>query len=108
MASPLWQQAEESRGRSQDMVAAQFDSLFDFMANTEAMGTLRDHYGITSNNQAQSSPQAQAAVAAQALKGGVSRVVTISVSDNLDTHYEEWATDQGPRQMEGMNGTAAS
>ncbi|MEC9071105.1 MAG: DUF1501 domain-containing protein [Myxococcota bacterium] len=106
LRSPFWQSSEESRIRSQDMVAAQLDSLFDFMANTDEMGELRDHYDIANANDARSSARAQAAVAAQALKGGVSRVVSVQLTGNLDTHFEEWATDQGPRQMEGFDAVA--
>lgn len=106
LASPFWQNAEDSRGRAQDMVAQKLDTLFDFMADTPEMEALRTHYQITSANQAQSSSLAQAALASQAIKGGVSRVVSIQVARGLDTHYDEWADDQGPTQMGGFNAVA--
>jgi hypothetical protein len=104
--SAFWQTSESSRGRAAEMVAKQLHALFDFMAPTNEMIDLRDHYGIANANQAQTSPGAQAALAAQALKGGVSRVVSIQATAGLDTHYEEWADDQGPTQMDGFNAVA--
>ena len=101
--SPFWQRSEESRVRAGEMVEQQLDALFDFMAPTNEMTDLRAHYGITNSNSLRNSPGAQAALAAQALKGGVSRVVSVQLTSNLDTHYEEWAEDQGPRQMEAFN-----
>lgn len=100
--SSFWQGSEEARGRAAEMVAQQLDSLFDFMANTPEMIALRDHYGIDNANQAQSSSQAQAALAAQAIKGGVSRCVSIQVASGLDTHYDEWTDNQPNFQMEGF------
>jgi hypothetical protein len=101
--SPFWQRSEESRIRAGEMVEQQLDALFDFMAPTNEMIDLRAHYGIANANAARSSAGAQAALAAQALKGGVSRVVSVQLANNLDTHYQDWADDQGPRQMEGFN-----
>ena len=101
--SGFWQRSEESRVRAGQMVEQQLDALFDFMAPTNEMVDLRAHYGITNANQARTSPAAQAALAAQALKGGVSRVVSVQLANNLDTHFEDWAEDQGPRQVTAFN-----
>ena len=37
---------------------------------------------------------------------GISRVVSIRVANNLDTHFDEWTTDQGPTQERGFNAVA--
>jgi hypothetical protein len=77
--SSLWTAAEQARLATSDMLARRLDTLFDFNANTPAMLALRTRYGM---NVAQGlgTPEAQAAMAAQALLGGVSRAVTIEVS----------------------------
>jgi uncharacterized protein (DUF1501 family) len=68
------------------------------------MIALRDFYGMNgAGGAALSSPAAQAAIAARAIMGGVSRCVSIQVANGLDTHYEDdWTQDQGPRQEEGF------
>ena len=100
LVSPFVQDTELARRRAHDMVAEGFGSLFDFM--DDAWGDLRELYGIETAAQATSSPQAQAALAAQAIKGGVSRVVSVEVANGLDTHYDEWVDQQPERQMEGF------
>lgn len=100
-ASRTWQAAEAGRLKAKDMAFGGLDSLFDFFA--PGMAAVRDHYQIPSGTAGLSSPEAQAAMAAQAIKGGVSRAVSIQVAGGLDTHFQEWATDQGPRQERGFN-----
>jgi uncharacterized protein (DUF1501 family) len=102
--SAMWQQAEESRKKADQTLALRLDRLFDFAANTPEMSALRTRYGFAAN--ALGSPEAQAAMAAQALMGGVSRAVTLEVAGGLDTHFQNWATEQGPRQRRGFNAIA--
>lgn len=102
--SALWQRAEESRKKANEMLALRLDRLFDFGANTPEMVALRGRYGFAANQLG--SPEAQAAMAAQALMGGVSRAVTVEVAGGLDTHFQNWATEQGPRQRRGFNAIA--
>ena len=105
--SHAWQKAEQSRIKSREMVTSGFDSLFDFQAKTPAMEKLRDHYGIAANGAAAlQSPEAQAAMAATALTAGISRVVSFTGASGLDTHFDDWQTDQGPRQERGFNSVA--
>ncbi len=102
--SATWQKAETSRLKAREMVSSGFDAAFDFQANTEAMAALRDHYGIAANGQAAlQTPEAQAAMAATALKQGISRVVSFQGASGLDTHFDDWETDQGPTQERGFN-----
>lgn len=105
-ASSVWQVAEASRLKAREMVNGRLDRLFDFNAPGDAMAQIRAHYGIPAGNAGLGSPEAQAAMAAQAIKGGVSRVVSIQVAGGLDTHFNEWARDQGPRQRQGFNAVA--
>ncbi|MEM6369972.1 MAG: DUF1501 domain-containing protein [Myxococcota bacterium] len=102
MASPTWQRAEEGRLKAREMAFSGLDELFNFRANTPQMQAVRDHYGIPNNNAGLRSSQAQAAMAAAAIKGGVSRCVTFQATSGLDTHFQEWASDQGPRQEAGF------
>ncbi len=105
-SSPTWQAAEAGRLQARDMAFGQLDSLFDFSAPGTEMAQIRAHYQIPGGSTGLSSPEAQAAMAAQAIKGGVSRCVSIQAASGLDTHFQEWATDQGPRQQRGFNAVA--
>ena len=105
--SQVFQRAEQARQQSREMTLSALDSLFDFQANNPEMERIRDHYGIARNGAAAlGTPEAQAAMAAQALMGGVSRAVTIQVASGLDTHFNDWATQQGPNQRQGFNAIA--
>lgn len=103
--SRLWQASEEARLGVSAMIEAQLSEHFDFQANAPEMQAIRDHYGIgASGTAALQTPEAQAAMASTALKQGISRVVSFRANaEGLDTHYDEWATDQGPRQERGWN-----
>ncbi len=104
--SAAWQSAEGSRTKARAMAFGGLDALFDFQARTPEMEAVRAHYGIPGGNAGLRSPEAQAAMAAQAIKGGVSRCVSIQATSGLDTHYQEWAIDQGPRQQQGFDAVA--
>lgn len=99
--SRTWQAAEAGRLKAKDMAQGRLDGLFDFFS--PQLAPVRAHYGIASGSAGLTSPEAQAAMAAQAIKGGVSRAVSIQVAGGLDTHFSEWASDQGPRQERGFN-----
>lgn len=105
-ASRTWQSAEAARLKAKDMAFGGLDGLFDFFRQDPAMEAIRGHYAIPAGAAGLSSPEAQAAMAAQAIKGGVSRAVSIQVASGLDTHFQEWATDQGPRQQRGFDAVA--
>lgn len=101
--SAVWQSAEAGRLRARDMVTRGLDRLFDFTAAGPEMERLRGHYGVRAND---SSPEAQAAFAAQAICGGVSRCVSLQATGGLDTHFVDWTTNQGPNQRRGFNAIA--
>ena len=100
--SKTWQSAESARLQAREMVLGELDTLFAFNGNGPGMAEIRSHYNIPGGTAGLQSPEAQAAMAAQAIKGGVSRVVSIQVAGGLDTHFQEWATDQGPNQARGF------
>lgn len=101
------QSSEMARQRSQLVLESNIDRRFDFQARSEDMDAVRDHYGIAANGTtALTTPAAQAALAATALKTGLSRCVSIEMARSLDTHFDNWATDQGPQQEAGFNALA--
>lgn len=103
--APLWRAAEGGRLKAQEMVSQGLDGLFDFEnLRNEATLALRDRYGITGNSGTDSARMA--AFAAQAIMGGVSRCVSVQIASGLDTHFDEWASDQGPRQQRGFDAIA--
>lgn len=106
--SALWQASESSRDKARQMVTQGLSSLFDFRANTPDMIALRDFYGINgTGTTAMRSSAAMAAMAATAVMNGVSRAVSVQMaSRSLDTHFTNWATDQGPTQAEGFTAIA--
>lgn len=104
--SPLRLSAEESRQKAREMSRGGYDKRFDFLANTDEMAALRDHYGIGTNSAALSTPEAQAAMAVTAITTHLSRVVSVQIASGLDTHFENWTSDQGPRQRQGFDAIA--
>jgi len=95
--------ATTAQQAARDLVAAELDDLFDFAApQNEA---IRDRFGFDANDLG--SPQAQGAMAVTALTAGISRCVSIQVANGLDTHFDNWETDQGPNQQEGFDVVAA-
>lgn len=100
--SPTLGIAEESRVKTRQMLRGGLDRLFDFQARTEDMARLRDAFNIRSNSSA-SSAEVQTAVAGTAITRGVSRCVSIEVANGLDTHFDNWVTDQGSRQQAGFD-----
>ena len=103
-ARTTWATGEAARLKSKQMTGGGLDKLFDFQAKTVEMEKIRGLYGISATDaNALASLPAQAAMAVTALTSGVSRVVSVSVADNLDTHFEDWTTAQGPRQQAGFD-----
>jgi uncharacterized protein (DUF1501 family) len=69
------------------------------------MAAIRDHFGVNVRDGG-ASPEIQAAIAATAITQRISRCVSIQVTSGLDTHFNNWATDQGSRQQRGFNSVA--
>jgi len=104
ISSNLWQASESSRVSAAAMIEEDLAGLFDFQNGSSEMNGLCDHYGFsTSGSAALNTPEARAATAVTAITQGVSRVVSIQVASSLDTHYDNWTTDNGPIQESGFN-----
>jgi uncharacterized protein (DUF1501 family) len=101
LVSSLWGSAEASRKKSREMTAGDFASAFDFRALTPEMNALREHYNFRNRYQT-TGFNVQAAVAVQAITTGISRCASITVCPGLDTHFDDWSTDQGPNQAAGF------
>jgi uncharacterized protein (DUF1501 family) len=82
------------------MVTGGYSQSFDFRANTPEMDRVRQHYNF--NRNATNTPEVRGAMAVQAITQGISRCVSVSICDGLDTHFDDWQTDQGPRQARGF------
>lgn len=119
--SPALRSAQESRERMQGMLGQDLSKLFDYTtalgtlypapedeARRMAMSQLRTHFFGTETPTGldRTSPMTQAAIAATALTRGISRVVSIEGGRGLDTHFQDWRTDQGNRQMQGWDAVA--
>ena len=98
--SQIISQSEASRAKVQEMVRGRLDSYFDFGANTPEMIELRDRFGF--RRQDTNTPEVQGALAIQAITKGISRCASIRVTTGLDTHFDDWESDQGPRQQRGF------
>jgi hypothetical protein len=78
------------------LVTGDLTRYFNFNGGDAEMRALRDRYRI----QGESSGAAQAATAFQAIRYNVAQCVSIVLSGGLDTHGEEWATNQ-PQRLAG-------
>jgi len=94
-----------ARERAQLVADSELYSYFQIGDDTEEMAELRARYGLTNGNQRNAA--ARCAIAAQALLKGVSRCVSLNAAGGLDTHFQNWRTDQGNRQREGFNAITA-
>ncbi len=93
--------ALSAQSSARTLVGEGLDALFDFGSSDPAMVSLRERFALSPTDLG--SPQAQGAMAVTALTAGISRCVSIEVANGLDTHFDNWETDQGPNQMEGHN-----
>jgi uncharacterized protein (DUF1501 family) len=108
LSSSLWQLSEDSRASAATVIEQDLAALFDFQGDAPGMEELRLRYGIApSGSTTLGTPGARAATAVTAITQGVSRVVSIQIAGNLDTHYDNWTTDNGPLQEAGFDLVAA-
>lgn len=104
LSSPTLRSAESARQRMRAVLDADVQALFDFRSDEPDIVALRDHFGFTTSQLG--SGGAQAALAYQAITQGVSRVVSMRAAGGLDTHFDNWEDDAGPRQREGWTAIA--
>jgi len=109
LRSQMLQDAAAARLKATQMVAGGLDGLFDFRQNNAFGESIRAQFGIANTNaSATTSVEARTAAAAIALTEGIARVVSFQANDiSLDTHYDDWLSDQGPIQERGFNAVAS-
>jgi len=109
LRSQMLQDAASARLKATQMVAGGLDSLFTFRNNGDYGAAIREQFGMQNTAASTTtSVEARTAAAAIALTQGVSRVVSFQANDlSLDTHYDEWLSDQGPTQERGFNAVAS-
>jgi hypothetical protein len=91
-----------NRDRARELVASQLYQNFVF--ESPELAEVRAHYGFTSGNI--ESAYGRAALAGQALKTGLSRVVSVALGVQLDTHDNSWKDQHTVRLQEGFNALA--
>lgn len=96
--SAFWRAAEESRLKATEMTQGGFSERFDF--RRPEFAELRSLYGMTNTND---SSELRGALAVQALCSGMSRCVSVQVANGLDTHFDNWESDQGRNQERGFD-----
>lgn len=96
--SAFWRTAEESRQKALQMTQGNYADRFD-LARPE-FAELRTLYGI---NNTRDSVELRGALAVQAICSGMSRCVNVAVAGGLDTHFDNWESDQGANQERGFN-----
>ena len=96
--SAFWRNAEEARLKAQEMTAGGFADRFNF--SRPEFAELRSLYGMNNTND---SVEVRGALAVQAICSGMSRCVSVEVAGGLDTHFDNWESDQGRNQERGFN-----
>ncbi|MFO0726710.1 MAG: DUF1501 domain-containing protein [Myxococcota bacterium] len=93
-----------TQSKARDLVSSGVARHFNFSNTADPeIASLRTRYGITTSA---TTSGAQAALAFQALKHQVAQCVSIELTNQLDTHDSQWATDQPDNQADGWNALA--
>lgn len=101
-ASELADIYRENRKRAREVVVTNLHRQFQF--NTPELAGVRQRYGLGEGGL--ETPYGRAALAAQALKVGLSRVVSVTLANGLDTHDNTWANDHSTMLVSGFNAFA--
>jgi len=91
-----------NRDRAHALVSSELHSQFNF--ELDDLAAVRAHYGFTPPEQ--EGPYGRAALASQALKSGLSRVVSVALTGDLDTHDGGWAGTHSVNLRDGFNALA--
>ncbi len=95
----LMSMVQLSQHKAKSLVDSNLSKYFDFLNKGDAtMVDIAKRYGITSTT----SPGAQAALAYQAVKEQLAQCITIELARGLDTHVDNWNTDQPNLLHEGF------
>ncbi|MGK0361235.1 MAG: hypothetical protein ACI9U2_003553 [Bradymonadia bacterium] len=101
-ASKLGDIYRDNRSRARDVMNSTLYRQFQFSSPETA--AVRAHYGLGQGQL--ETPYGRAALAAQALKVGLSRVVSVTLANALDTHDQTWANDHSSRLEAGFSALA--
>ena len=96
--SAFWRAAEDSRLKASEMTQGGFSDRFNF--RRPEFAELRSLYGMTNTTD---SSEVRGALAVQAICSGISRCVSVQVANGLDTHFDNWESEQGQNQERGFN-----
>ena len=92
----------DNRRRAREVVTSNLHRQFQFQS--PELAAVRAHYGLAAGML--ETAYGRAALAAQALKVGLSRVVSVTLANALDTHDNTWANDHSTRLADGFNALA--
>jgi uncharacterized protein (DUF1501 family) len=101
-SSSLAESYRANRARAVELVKSDLWREFEFAEPQHA--ALRAHYGFTATQL--ETPFGRAALAAQALKTGLSRVISVAIAGQLDTHDGQWALQHPVRLRDGFDAMA--
>ena len=94
----------ESQKKAKELIESDVAGRFRFnVQNDSEMREINQRYGIGNNL---GSGAAQAAMAFQALRYEIAQTVSVTLTSGLDTHFENWATQQPALQAAGFNALA--
>ena len=102
--SPAWLNSESSRQTMDKMLRQELYKEFQLHTRQPIM----DRFNLSrAGNSVRDEANARAAIAGLALTEGFCRCVSMSATNKgLDTHFSNWATEQGPAQREGFDAIA--
>jgi hypothetical protein len=108
--SPWMSEARLNVERTRQLLALNMGDRLNLSAEREDMSDLRARFGFDTSTEGLRSPAAKAALASLAITSGLSRVVSVRLVGNLDTHYgygdsQNWL-QQGARQHQGWQAIA--
>lgn len=96
----LLERLQNSQIKARELVQSGLADKFQFTNQTDAeMQGIQQRYGISDLDE----PQAQAAVAFQALKYELAQCVTVQLADNLDSHDQAWEDDHPDQLFTGFS-----
>ena len=91
---------------ARNLIDLELAEFFNLDSDDPDMVRLRERFGVDSGETGDSGPMG--ILAAQALTRGISRCVTLTISDGLDSHQgAAWENDHGPRLQRGFDTIAA-
>ena len=94
---------QQAQKKAKSLVDSGLGDYFDFLNKSKPeMVKIKNRYNIASSTDA----GAQAALAFQSIKHGLAQCVTIELARGLDTHVNNWATDQPNIQQRGWKALA--